>query len=41
MFVNDIVVIRLLIKSKHNRLAYKVKRVRCAVEAATRSFKVV
>jgi hypothetical protein len=41
IFVNNVVVIRLLIKSKYNYLAYKVKRVRCAAEAAIRSFKVV
>jgi hypothetical protein len=41
MLINNVVVIRLLIKSKYNCLAYKVKRVRRAAEAAIRSFKLV
>jgi hypothetical protein len=41
MLVDDVVVIRLLVKSKHDCLAYEVERVRRAAEAALRSFKLV
>jgi hypothetical protein len=41
MLVVNVVVIRLLVKSKHNCLAYKVKRVRRVAEAVIRSFKLI